>query len=591
MNINEFYQGKTFDAYKNLGAHICDTGVLFRTYAPNAKGVNLLHGGNEIPMYRAENGHFFQVFVDGAKEWDVYEYRIYDNHGGYTDHCDPYGYGMQLRPDHKSVVRSLYYEFNDEHWMANRGNQLNQPMNIYEMHIGSWKKPGENNTDWYTYWELPDLLIPYLKESGFNYVEFLPLSEHPCDESWGYQNTGFFAPTSRYGVATALKYLVDRLHQKNIGVILDFVPVHYAIDDYALAKYDGTCLYEYADKSIGMSEWGSCNFNHSRGEVRSFLQSCANYWLNEYHFDGLRIDAVSRIIYWQGDERRGVNLEAINFIKNMNKGLKERNPGCMIFAEDSSCYPYITKPLDEGGLGFDYKWNMGWMHDTLEFFKMSPKERKNNYSQLTHSMSYFYSEKFLLSLSHDEVVHEKATIIQKMNSHREVKFPQARVLYLYMMTHPGKKLNFMGNEIGQFREWDEKREQDWHLLQQPEHQAFYRYMVDLNKTYMYHPALFDNDYGTESFEWIDNTNSEQCTYAFKRQSCGENLIIIMNLSDELVQNYMIQLPWINSAEIIMNTDWDIYGGITPAHYKGVTVEAQTIHIDINGLSAIMIKVW
>ena len=222
---------------------------------------------------------------------------------------------------------------------------------------------------------------------------------------------------------------------------------------------------------------------------------------------------------------------------------------------------------------------------------MSPEERKNNYSQLTHSMSYFYSEKFLLSLSHDEVVHEKATIIQKMNNHREVKFPQARVLYLYMMTHPGKKLNFMGNEIGQFREWDEKREQDWQLLHQPEHQAFYRYMVDLNKTYLFHPALFDNDYGTEGFEWIDDTNSEQCIYAFKRQSCGENLIIIMNLSDELVPNYIIELPWINSAELIMNTDWDIYGGSTPAHYKGVIVEGQTIHIDITGLSAIMIKVW
>lgn len=369
--------------------------------------------------------------------------------------------------------------------------------------------------------ELAPLLIPYLKESGYNYVEFLPLCEHPCDQSWGYQNTGFYAPTRRYGKPDDLKRLIDLLHQSGIGVILDFVPVHFAVDWYALAQYDGTALYEYPHSDVGVSEWGSYNFMHSRGEVRSFLQSAANFWLKEYHFDGLRMDAISRIIYWQGDEKRGVNGNAVDFIKVMNLGLKENNPDCILIAEDSTNYPGITKSVHDGGLGFDYKWDMGWMHDTLTYFQAAPAQRTALYHKLTFSMMYFQNEKYLLPFSHDEVVHGKATILQKMNGQYEQKFPQARAMYLYMLVHPGKKLNFMGNEFGQLREWDEKREQDWDLRKYPNHDAFYHYMAKLNDIYISHPALFEWDYRTDGFYWLDCYQENRCIYAICRKGKGE----------------------------------------------------------------------
>ena len=360
-----------------------------------------------------------------------------------------------------------------------------------------------------------------------------------------------------------LKKLIDMLHQNQIGAILDYVPVHFAVDDYGLAHYDGTALYEYPHHDVGVSEWGSYNFMHSRGEVRSFLQSAANYWLKEYHFDGLRMDAISRIIYWQGDEKRGENGSAVDFIKVMNRGLKEQNPGCLLAAEDSTNYPKVTVPVDQGGLGFDYKWDMGWMHDTLEFFQAAPWTRSDCYHKLTFSMLYYYKEQFILPFSHDEVVHGKATIVQKMSGQYEDKFAQARAMYLYMMVHPGKKLNFMGNEIGQLREWDEKREQDWDIRKYPKHDTFYRFIKELNQLYLKHPAFSQWDYKSEGFCWLDCHQEERCIYAIKRTSEKEQLIAIFNFDNQLQENYGVELPDAEKVEVLMNTAWEKYGGTVP----------------------------
>ena len=565
MNFYSFYTGKAFDAHQWLGVHPQDGGCLFRTFAPGAERVSLIGdctGGRELPMEKAYDGNFFECFLPNAKEGDCYEYRIY--HGGsYTDHCDPYGFGMELRPAHRSVIRSLEFDFSDETWMKNRTDRKNGPLNIYEVHLGSWRRKGEGLNDFYTYEELIDLLIPYVKEAGYDHIELLPICEHPADESWGYQNTGFFSPTSRYGTPTQLKKFINACHQNQIGVILDFVPVHFAMDDYGLHKYDGTFLYEYPSNDVGVSEWGSCNFMHSRGEVRSFLQSAVCYWLGEYHFDGIRFDAISRILYWQGDPARGVNGMAVNFVREMNHGLKQRFPGCMLIAEDSTDFAKVTEPMENGGLGFDYKWDMGWMHDTLSVFQMAPNQRMEEYHKLTFSMMYFYKDRFLLPFSHDEVVHGKATILQKMNGDYERKFPQARALYLYMMTHPGKKLNFMGNEIGHFREWDEKREQDWELLTFPIHDAFYHYIMELNRLYHQHPGLYEWDYEPAGFRWLDCEKDGSCTYTFLRISRGEKLLVVLNLDDHPVVDYRINVSPADHLELLLHSDWQKWGGETP----------------------------
>lgn len=569
MDIYGFYAGEIFEAYKYMGAHIENDQVVFRTYAPHASRVELIGEFNNwsgTEMYRLEDNKFFECRVSNLRSGMLYKYRIYSNDGQYVDHCDPYGFGMELRPNTASIIRDLNeYTFNDEEWINSRSDCKEKPLNIYEVHLGSWRKKEDNS--WYNYSELADMLIPYVKEYGYNYIEVMPLSEHPCDESWGYQNTGFFSPTSRYGTATDLKCFIDKCHKNNIGVIMDFVPVHFAVDGFALANYDGTPLYEYPHEDVAISQWGSKNFMHSKGEVRSFLQSAANYWIEEYHFDGLRVDALSNIIYWQGNSDRGENKEAVEFIKGMNKGLKDMHPSIILAAEDSTAYPKVTASVEEGGLGFDYKWDMGWMNDTLEYFKIHPYDRRREYHKLTFSMMYFYSEKFLMPLSHDEVVHGKATIIQKMygNSYEE-KFKQARALYMYMYAHPGKKLNFMGNEIAQFREWDEKREQDWNILEYPMHNKFHRFMRDLNLVYINHPALFKDDYKNEGFNWIDCHQEEKCVYTFERMGENENIIAIFNFSDEYHEGYEIPMEY-NTLEVLMDSSINEYGGDGKTNYR------------------------
>ncbi|MCI9271264.1 MAG: 1,4-alpha-glucan branching protein GlgB [Dorea sp.] len=590
MDLYGFYTGKIFDAHRFLGCILQGNGAVFRTFAPAAERITVIgefNGWKEMEMQRICDRNFWECEIPEVKPGQMYKYRIYKRGGQCVDHCDPYGYGMELRPNCASVVRDLRaYSFGDKEWMDRRSDCREKPLNIYEMHAGSWKTNKADENGWYTYTELADILIPYLKEYGYNYVEFMPLSEHPSDESWGYQSTGFFAPTARYGTADQLKEMVDKLHQAEIGVILDFVPVHFAVDGYALAHYDGTALYEYPHQDVGRSEWGSCNFIHSRGEVRSFLQSCASYWMEEYHVDGLRMDAISNMIYWQGDKARGVNKNAVEFLQYMNQGLKERHPGILLAAEDSTSYGKVTKAAWEGGLGFDYKWDMGWMNDTLDYFRTDPLFRGGAYHKLTFSMMYYPEENYLLPLSHDEVVHGKATIVQKMNGQYENKFPQAKALYMYMYAHPGKKLNFMGNELGHLREWDEKRELDWDMLKYPVHDSFHRFIKDLNQLYLEHPELWQWDYKPEGFRWIDCHQEERCIYAMERSNGYKKMIAVFNFSGVEQKAYSFESED-GVYEAALYSEQDIYGGTEMGKLRFETKKGN-VTMDLPAFSAVFL---
>ena len=595
MDIYGFYTGKIFDAYDFLGCHLDGNRGYFRTYAPNASRVTVIGeftGWKDYEMNRIHDGKFWELITDGVEDGMMYKYRIYGRDGSVTEHCDPYGFGMELRPDSASIARDMNrYVFHDTKWMRDRSDCRRGPLNIYEIHAGSWKTNPENENGWYKYNELADILIPYLKENGYNYVEMMPIAEHPCDNSWGYQSTGFYSPTSRYGTADELREFIDKCHQNGIGVLLDFVPVHFAVDGYGLSMYDGTALYEYPNCDVGYSEWGSKNFNHSRGEVQSYLQSCANYWLKEYHFDGLRMDAISNIIYWQGDSRRGINRNALQFLQYMNRGLKGMYPSIILAAEDSSPYPGITKCADWGGLGFDYKWDLGWMNDTLIYFKDGMDDRIKDYHKLTFSMMYYYSENFILPFSHDEVVHGKATIMQKMNGQYDEKFPQARALYMYMYTHPGKKLNFMGNEIGQLREWDETREQDWDILKYPVHDAFHRYMMELNKLYLEHSALWEKDFDNDGFMWINCHEEGRCIYAYERRSSTERLVIVCKFTNTPEENYYCHVEGASGLKLLLASDADCFDG--PVHYdedESVKVVDNTAEIKLGEFCTKIYKV-
>ena len=608
MDFYGFYTGKIFDAYRFLGAQVTAAGVVFRTFAPSASKISVIGEfteWEELPMEKVHDGNFWEVTSQDARPGMMYKYRIYDQSGQYIDHCDPYGYGMELRPNTASIIRDMKtYHFHDDAWMRKRSCHIDSPLNIYEIHFGSFRKPSEEPDAWYNYEEMADILIPYVKENGYNYIEIMPLNEYPSDESWGYQGTGFFSPTSRYGTADQLKAFVNACHRNGIGIILDFVPVHFAVDGYALAKYDGTSLYEYPHSAVGYSEWGSCNFMHSRGEVRSFLQSAANYWLTEYHIDGLRMDAISRAIYWQGTPERGVNPNAVEFLKYMNQGLKKLHPDAILAAEDSTSFPGVTTPAEEGGLGFDYKWDMGWMNDTLDYFRTDPLFRGGIYHKLTFSMAYYYDERYLLPLSHDEVVHGKATILQKMWGDYELKFPQARAFYMYMYAHPGKKLNFMGNEIGHFREWDEKQEQDWGLLAYPAHQDFHRFMTDLSLFYQSHPAFSEKDYDPDGFHWLDCHAEERCIYVFERiggatsnssrsgaagrkieNSRSERIAAFFNFSGIEQPDYTVEIPDAARIRRIFTSEWKGYGGTEETNDKILTGEDGIFELSMKPFSA------
>lgn len=544
MDFDKFYRGFEYKAYEFLGAHLQGDGTVFRVYAPAASSVKLLIKGESMDMGRIWNGQFWEIYVPGVYAGERYMFGINGSDGIYTERCDPYGFQMEVRPAHKSIVCNTgLYEFKDQDWMNSRKNS--DPMNIYEMHLGSWKG------GWQGYRNIAGELVAYLKETGYNYVEFLPLAEHPLDESWGYQTTGYFSPTSRYGSPEDLMYLIDTLHQNGIGAILDFVPVHFAVDDYGLKKFDGSFLFEYPSSDVGFSEWGSCNFMHSRPEVRCFLGSAADYWLSKFHFDGLRMDAISRMIYWQGDEKRGVNGNAVDFLKNLNAYLKETYPGIVLVAEDSTDYRGTTSSL-----GFDYKWDMGWMHDTLDFFSMPFDKRTEARGKIPFSMVYFRNEKYLLAFSHDENVHGKGTIIGKIFGSDSEKMAQGRVLYLYMMTHPGAKLNFMGSELAQKNEWNEKKDLNWSLLDNPENKTFWDFIRDLNALYLSNPALWQKDYSEDGFSWIDTSSINPLVYGYKRTNGIDSYSVYINLGKEAVR---IQ-PDSPEFQVVLSSGWKKYGG-------------------------------
>ena len=566
MILQDFYDGKAFDAYDFFGAHMENGRIVFRTYAPNAKKINVIgdfNGWQGEMMIQEDRSGVFTFVSDKAKFGSLYKYQITYSDGNVVDHCDPYGFGMELRPANASVVTDLSgFQWHDSSWLEKRTRNFNSPMSIYEVHLGSWHTNPNNENGWYTYSEIADRLISYVKERGFTHIEFMPLSEHPADESWGYQNTGFYSPTSRYGKAKELMELVDRCHMNGIGVIMDFVPVHFAIDGYGLNYYDGSYLYSLPNNDVGNSEWGTLNFNHSRREVASFLQSCANYWLKEYHFDGIRMDAISRAIYWRGDPNRGINENAVSFMSKMNAGLHALHPTAMLIAEDSTSFIKVTASTEYGGLGFDYKWDLGWMNDTLEYFKVPPAYRPDHYYQLIFSMEYFFSEHFILSFSHDEVVHGKAAIAQKMWGDYDKKFPQLRALYMYMFAHPGKKLNFMGNEIAQFREWDEKREQDWDILKYPVHDSFCRYFTDLNKIYTGYPALHRDEFNDNNFRWLESYAREKSVYIFETGMGNKKIISAFNFSDNDYPEYSFDASGNRKITELISSDYDYYSGST-----------------------------
>ena len=566
FNPQRFYDGDEFYAYTYFGAHPAEQGVTFRTFALQAEKVTLIgefSDWKELDMSDSVRTGFWELTVPQAKVGQMYKYVIYSKLGR-IEHCDPYGFGMELRPGWASIVRDLNsYQFSDEEWMKKRTLNFDRPLNIYELHLGSWKRNPEDENGWYRYDEIADDLIEYVKKYHYTHVEIMPLSEHPFDGSWGYQNTGFFAPTARYGTAAQLKELVDRLHRAGIGAIIDFVPAHFATDFYALKEYDGTHLYEYPASDVTASEWGSYNFIFARREVAAFMQSAANYWLAEYHFDGLRMDAVSRLIYWMGDENRGENPTSIDFLKKMNEGLHRLHPTAMLIAEDSTSYPGCTKPAWAGGLGFDYKWDLGWMNDTLDYFMKQSGERESVPQKLTFSMYYFYNERHLLPFSHDEVVHGKKTIIDKIFGDYEMKFPQAKALYMYMFVHPGKKLNFMGNEIAMFREWDENKEPDYFLLKYPNHDSFSEYIKVLNRLYAEIPAFYEMDYEDEGFRWVAMNDQGHNVFGIQRYSRDRNRSItaLFNFSNTS-QVYYYTPSRKGMMKLILNSDWERFGGRT-----------------------------
>ena len=562
-----FGQGTHYDIYKKLGAHQSvedgKKGMSFAVWAPHAASVFVIgtfNSWNETAnqMEKLGPGGIYKTFIPDVGLGELYKFLIITPDGRKLYKADPFANQGEVRPGTASVTTDITnFKWSDSKWIEERNAQDPEkaPVAIYECHIGSWMKHPETEDGFYNYREFADRIVEYLKKLKYTHIELMGIAEHPFDGSWGYQNTGFFAPTSRYGTPAQLKLLIDKLHHAGIGAIMDFVPVHFAVDSYGLAKYDGTHLYEYPHSAVGESEWGSYNFIHSRREVRCFLQSAADYWLTEFHFDGLRMDAVSRLIYWQGDPARGVNGDTLEFLKNMNRGLKARHPSALLIAEDSTAYPGVTRPVDEGGLGFDYKWDLGWMHDTLEFCQTQPDLRPRDHGKLLWSMHYFSNEHYLLPLSHDEVVHGKAAIVQKMwGADEKDKYAQARTMYLYMFAHPGKKLNFMGNELGQLYEWNEAGTLDGALAERPFHLFFH----SLCRTYRDNPALHC-DYAPDSFSWADSRADVPSLIGMVRRGHGETLLALCNFgSDPAVYDG----PLGDAPSLLLHTDLIEFGGDT-----------------------------
>lgn len=576
-----FGAGTHYEIYEKMGGRLMThegaRGAAFSVWAPNAKAVSVIGDFNNwdarrSPMRRLGESGIWELFLPAAAEGDKYKFHVTQCDGRVVDKTDPYGVYAEVRPNNASVLYPLKrYKWKDRRWMTARKKYdfKTAPMNIYEVHLGSWKRAEGNR--FLTYTELAEQLIPYVKEMGYTHIEMLPVEEHPFDGSWGYQVTGYYAPTSRYGSPDEFKQFVDACHQNGISVILDWVPAHFPKDDFALARFDGTALYEHQDPRLGEHiQWGTYIFNYGRKEVANFLLANALYWMNIFHIDGLRVDAVASLLRLDFCKEEGQwlpnvyggseNLEAIEFLKHMNSVIAEREPGALMIAEDSTAWPGVTKKVDEGGLGFSLKWNMGWMNDFLSYIKLDPIYRKYHQNKLTFGMAYHYAENFVLVLSHDEVVHTKSSMIGKMPGDVWQSFANLRLSYGFMMGHPGKKLLFMGGEFAQYSEWSEARSLDWHLLQYADHQEMQAYVKELNHLYAEEPAFWAEDFDPNGFQWIECDDAESSIVSFVRRSEEKELVFLCNFTPVVHRGFSLGVPQEGVYHERLNSDAGRFGG-------------------------------
>lgn len=598
FDIDLFKAGKHFKLYEKLGAHLIEVngvkGVYFAVWAPTAHSVSVVGDfnywtqGEHLLNVRWDSSGIWEGFIPDISKGALYKYKIQSNIDGIvTEKADPFALYCEKPPHTASVVWDLDYNWKDENWMQNRQekNALDKPYSVYEVHLGSWKRAEHNR--FLSYLELADDLVKYVKETGFTHVEFMPIMEYPYDPSWGYQLTGYFAPTSRFGKPQDFMVLVDRLHQEGIGVILDWVPSHFPDDAHGLGYFDGSHLYEHPDRRKGYHpDWKSLVFNYGRNEVRAFLISNAVFWLQNYHIDGLRVDAVASMLYLDYSRKEGEweanifggreNLDSISFLKEFNEVIYANFNGVQTIAEESTSFPMVSRPTFTGGLGFGMKWMMGWMHDTLKYFQKETVYRKYHQNDLTFSMTYAFTENFMLPFSHDEVVYGKKSLIYKMPGDEWQRFANLRLLYGYMFTHPGTKLLFQGAEFGQTSEWNFEQSLDWHLLQYDFHSGIKRLITDLNQLYKSRPALYEKQFTGEGFEWINYSDHQNAvlSYIRKGNNQDENVIVVCNFTQVVRENYRIGIPKKGQLEEIFNSDAVIYGGGGVGNGKSLKIESK-----------------
>ncbi len=610
---NKFVSGKAFDAYKFLGSFLRGNTAVFRVWAPNAKTVSVVGDFNEWNpdtdcMENIGDG-IWEKKIKGLKQYDIYKYAVTGPDGTVILKSDPYARHYETAPSNASKLYKSSYKWNDQEWISHK-NEINiyeSPVNIYEVHAGSWKRFEDGNT--YDYVTLAKELSEYVKKMNYTHVELMPITEYPYEGSWGYQVSGYFAPTSRYGTPDDFKKFVDIMHQNGIGVILDWVPAHFPKDGFGLYRFDGTPCYEYADPRKGEhKEWGTVVFDYGKPQVKSFLISSAVYWLKEYHADGLRVDAVASMLYLDYGRQGGEwipnsyggreNLEAVEFLKEVNSAAFSADPSVMMIAEESTAWPLVTKPPHDGGLGFNFKWNMGWMNDMLRYMSLDPYFRKDNHDCLTFSFFYAFSENFILPISHDEVVHGKCSMIEKMPGEYDMKFASLRAFYAYMAAHPGKKLLFMGQEFAQFIEWNYKNELDWLLLDYDAHKNMQRYVSELNKLYLKTSEFWEIDYSWDGFGWISNDDNTQSIIAFRRiDKSGNEIITVCNFVPVARENYRIGVPKKGTYKRIFCSESEKYGGKVSAGAKSYKSESVPMHgfensiaLDIPAMSVSYFKV-
>jgi 1,4-alpha-glucan branching enzyme len=602
-DIYLFKEGRHFRLYDKLGAHPMEVdgrpGTLFAVWAPNAEQVSVIGDFNDwnneahILHPRLDESGIWEGFVPGAHHGQLYKFHIRSKYNMYsTDRADPFARHTEMPPNTSSVIWNLDHQWHDQQWMADRTlrNALHAPQSLYEVHLGSWRRVPEESNRFLTYRELASRLTGHARDMGFTHVEFLPVMEHPFYGSWGYQTLGYFAPTSRYGPPQDFMYLVDQLHQNDIGVILDWVPSHFPGDGHGLAYFDGTHLYEHEDPRQGYHpDWNSYIFNYGRNEVRSFLISSALFWLEKYHVDGIRVDAVASMLYldysrkdgeWVPNKHGGrENLEAIEFLRALNEAIYANFPGTQTAAEESTAWPMVSRPTDVGGLGFGMKWNMGWMHDTLSYMSLDSVHRKHHHNQLTFSIWYSFAENFILPMSHDEVVYGKGSLLNKMPGDYWQKCANLRLLYGYMFGHPGKKLLFMGAELGQWAEWNHEYSLEWHLVDQLPHQGLQRWVRDLNHLYRAEPALYELDFDQSGFSWVDCNDADQSVISFlRRGACTKDLILMVaNFTPVPRMNYRVGVPRGGFWREILNSDADIYHGSGHGNMGGVEAAPLPCH--------------